>query len=363
MWRRHSPTTRQRGSNSKRASCARWPLPRVQGLHRCPMCRLLLNPAIRITRSRSGLAWSRQRRRRRKPSPSWPTGLPPRCRCPRSKVSLRLWASIWLEHAARNSPPTFEISMRSTAASFARRILEQSNPGDVRRELLVTMTDTASSTDLECTRTARARGPLVWLDMDQEALDDAYDQAVYAPNYALVLARRVANGARARAALGDPLRLAYGAAEMEGLDVYRTTCANAPINVFIHGGTWRNGRSADFTYLAELFVNAGAHCVILDFSNIDDVGGNLMVLAKQVRSAVAFVYRNVQHFDGDRNRIYVSGHSSGGHLAGCVVTTDWSKEFGLPKDVVKGALLASGMYDLEPVRLSKRSKYVMFTDE
>jgi arylformamidase len=45
------------------------------------------------------------------------------------------------------------------------------------------------------------------------------------------------------------------------------------------------------------------------------------------------------------------------------VTTDWGKEFGLPKDVVKGAMLASGMYDLKPVRLSKRSKYVNFTDE
>ena len=46
-----------------------------------------------------------------------------------------------------------------------------------------------------------------------------------------------------------------------------------------------------------------------------------------------------------------------------MVTTDWSKDFGLPKDVVKGAVLASGMYDLKPVRLSKRSKYVNFTDE
>jgi arylformamidase len=85
-------------------------------------------------------------------------------------------------------------------------------------------------------------------------------------------------------------------------------------------------------------------------------------MARQVRSAVAWLYRNAESFGGDRNRLYLSGHSSGGHLGGCAVTTDWS-EFGLPPDVVKGALLASGMYDLEPVRLSKRSKYVAFTDE
>jgi arylformamidase len=209
----------------------------------------------------------------------------------------------------------------------------------------------------------RPKGPRVWLDMDQQELDAAYDQSKYAPNQALVQERRLAASARARAALGEPLRLAYGPSEIEGLDVYRTSEANAPVNVFIHGGAWRNGRSADFAYLAEVFVHAGAHSVILDFTNIDAAGGNLMTMAQQVRSAVAFVYRNAASFGGDPARLYVGGHSSGGHLAGTVVAADWRKEFGLPGDVVKGALLCSGMYDLKPVRLSARSNYVKFTDE
>jgi hypothetical protein len=44
---------------------------------------------------------------------------------------------------------------------------------------------------------------------------------------------------------------------------------------------------------------------------------------------------------------YVSGHSSGGHLAGVILTADW-RELDLPADVVKGGLCSSGMYDLEP---------------
>jgi arylformamidase len=227
----------------------------------------------------------------------------------------------------------------------------------------VAMTDAASSSDLEREGTPRVEGTRVWLDMHQAELDAAYDQSNYAPNHAQVLARRVVNSALTRTVLGEPLRRAYGTADIEQLDIYRTRRANAPLNVFIHGGTWRNGRSIDFAYLAELFVDAGAHSIILDFSNINDVGGNLMVLAQQVRCAVAWVYRNAASFGGDPNRIYVSGHSSGGHLAGCVVTTDWPGKFDLPKDLVKGALLASGMYDLRPVRLSSRSQYVMFTDE
>jgi arylformamidase len=214
-------------------------------------------------------------------------------------------------------------------------------------------------------RIQRPKGPIVWLDMDQEALDAAYDQAVYAPNQPLVHARRAAATARAKLRLGAPQRLQYGASEIESVDVYRArgNATGAPINVYIHGGAWRNGRSADFAYLSEMIVDAGAHSVIVDFNNIDDVGGDLMAMAKQVRSAVAYVYRNAEKLGGDSNRLYVTGHSSGAHLAGCIATTAWERDFGLPKDIVKGAMLASGMYDLKPVRLSKRSKYVNFTDE
>src|SRR3984893_9554070 len=49
-------------------------------------------------------------------------------------------------------------------------------------------------------------------------------------------------------------------------------------------------------------------------------------------------------------------------ISGCVVTHDWRKQ-DLPIDILKGAALSSGMYDLKPVRLSKRSKYVKVTDE
>jgi arylformamidase len=199
--------------------------------------------------------------------------------------------------------------------------------------------------------------------MDQQALDDAYDQSKYATNRALIDQRRLAASESARAALGEPLRFAYGSSEIERLDVYRTKAANAPVHVYIHGGSWRRGRAADFAYIAETFVHAGAHSVILDFVSIDDTGGNLMTVAWQVRSAVAWVYRNAASFDGDPNRLFVAGHSSGGHLTAVVLTTDWPKDFGLPSDIVRGGLASSGMYDLKPVRLSARSQYVKFTDE
>src|SRR6516162_4958118 len=104
-------------------------------------------------------------------------------------------------------------------------------------------------------RPPRVKGPLVWLDMDQQALDDAYDQVVYAPNRDQVGKRRIANSDKARAVIGNPERVAYGPTEIEKLDIYKAKQANAqgnaPVNIFVHGGAWRANRAADYACLAE----------------------------------------------------------------------------------------------------------------
>ena len=203
----------------------------------------------------------------------------------------------------------------------------------------------------------------VWLDMTQAELDAAYDQNAYASNREQILARNAANSERARARLGAPKRYAYGPTPVEGLDVYPTGRAGAPINVFIHGGAWRASVAKNNAIAAELFVNAGVHYVVPDFAWVQDVGGSLFAMADQVRRAVAWVYRNAADFGGDAGRLYVSGFSSGGHLVGVLLTTDWAKDFGLPADMLKGGLCISGMFDLKPVRLSSRNRYIAFTDE
>jgi len=209
----------------------------------------------------------------------------------------------------------------------------------------------------------RAKGPRAWLDLDQAELDAAYDQTVWAPNREQLVRRYATQSDAVRARLGAPRRFAYGAAPVEGLDLYAAGRVSAPINVFIHGGAWRAGLGKNYAFPAELFVRAGAHFVVPDFAAVQDVGGSLMPMADQVRRAVAWVYRNARGFGGDPDRLYVSGHSSGAHLAGVVLTTDWPRDFNLPADIVKGGLCSSGMYDLEAVRLSARSDYVKFTDE
>jgi arylformamidase len=207
----------------------------------------------------------------------------------------------------------------------------------------------------------RTKGPRVWLDMDQKELDDAYDQSVWAPNQPHVSKRRALWSELTRARFKAE-RIAYGPTEIEQVDIYKTTRGNAPIQIFIHGGAWRGGSAKDSAYPAEMFVTAGAIFIAVDFVSIDQAEGNLMTMADQVRRSIAWVYKNTARFGGDPNRLYLSGHSSGAHLSGVALVTDWQKDFGLPVDIVKGAVLMSGMYDLKAVALSKRSKYVKFTD-
>jgi len=206
------------------------------------------------------------------------------------------------------------------------------------------------------------KGSPVFLDYDQAALDAAYDQAAYAPNREQLIARRIGESAMARGHIGELERVAYGPAEIERLDIYRSAGSGAPVFVFIHGGAWRSGRSKDFAGPAEMFLAAGAHYVVPDFAWVQDAGGNLMVLADQICRAIAWVSENIARFGGDPNRLFLGGQSSGGHLTAVALTTDWRNQFGLPADLIKGGMCISGMYDLEPVRLSARSRYVAFDD-
>lgn len=210
---------------------------------------------------------------------------------------------------------------------------------------------------------ARVKGPRVYLDYDQQEIDDAYDQSVYAPNRNQVIARLAQASELVRQRLGAPRRVAYGPAAIEQLDIYRAQGAAAPVVVFVHGGAWQGGSAADHAYPAETFVRAGAHFVVLDFDRVQDAGGSLFPMVDQVRRGIAWAHRNAASFGGDANRLYVVGRSSGAHLSACAALTDWRRDFGLPADAIKGYTLQSGMYDLRGPRLSKRGAYVKFTDE
>jgi arylformamidase len=115
--------------------------------------------------------------------------------------------------------------------------------------------------------------------------------------------------------------------------------------VFIHGGYWYRFSSKEFSFVAGGPVSAGVTTILTDYALCPAV--TLEEIVRQSRAAVAWVYANAEGL-GDRERIFVSGHSAGGHLATMVALTDWEGNYGLPADTVKGAIPISGLYDLRP---------------
>jgi arylformamidase len=208
---------------------------------------------------------------------------------------------------------------------------------------------------------ARTKGPAVYRDLDQLDIDEGYDNDVYAFNSKTINERRVYNNRIAQSVIGKGERVKYGEAEIERVDIYKAKQPNAPVMIFIHGGSWRGGRAEQFTVYAEPFVKAGANFVVVDFTNVGETKGDIFPMVDQVRRAVAWTWRNAKSFGGNPDALYLISRSSGSHLASCILITEWEKQ-GLPRNILKGAVMGSGMYDLAPVRLSKRSSFVKFTD-
>jgi arylformamidase len=207
----------------------------------------------------------------------------------------------------------------------------------------------------------------VFLHYTQAELDRAYDQRVWAANAEQVIASytTISREVKARYPFSTEH---YGSGGDETLDIYPPVMVagpgasaavngkvGAPVHVFVHGGAWQRLTKDESAFPAPAFVENGAIFVALNFACIPKV--RLPEMVDQCRRAIIWIWRNAWRFGGDPDRIHLSGHSSGGHLAAVLLTTDW-KAIGLDAAPLRSGLVASGMYDLGPVLLSARSSYV-----
>jgi arylformamidase len=192
----------------------------------------------------------------------------------------------------------------------------------------------------------------VYGKLTQEQLDRSYDaRATVGGDIDGVLQVYRNLTTRARATLLCRIGLPYGPTEPECVDVFPASgAAPAPVFIYLHGGYWRLLDAADSAFMAETFTTAGVCVVVVNYALAPSV--RLAEIVRQCRSAVAWVHHNIAAFGGDPDRIHVSGSSAGAHLAGMVLAGGWQNSLGLPLNIVKSASLFSGLFDLEPVRLS-----------
>lgn len=179
----------------------------------------------------------------------------------------------------------------------------------------------------------------------QEELDREYDPVRAVPDADAVLRDWVERSRRALDTLDARLGLRYGPTLEEYVDVFPAG-EGAPVHLFLHGGYWRRFSARDFAFLAPNFVEAGITLVNVNYDLCPRV--DLREIVRQVRAAVAWTFEHAADFGGDPERITVSGHSAGGHLVAMLLATDWPGRYGLPADVIRGAVAISGLYDLFP---------------
>ncbi|MBM3484320.1 MAG: alpha/beta hydrolase [Alphaproteobacteria bacterium] len=161
------------------------------------------------------------------------------------------------------------------------------------------------------------------------------------------IGRWTSESERVRKVLKCKLDERVGPAPKATLDVFPASRPGSPIFVFIHGGYWRRMDKLDHSFVAEVPIAAGAAVAVINYDLCPGV--TIDQIVAQCRDATAWVYRHAADMNGDANRIFVSGHSAGGHLTATTIWHDWRAD-GLPADLVKGALPISGIFDLHPIR-------------
>ena len=199
-----------------------------------------------------------------------------------------------------------------------------------------------------------------------EALEAQYDLLGSLPehvdesdrDYPYYVASYNARSEHARRDLRCELSIPYGPTLAETLDVFPGS-AGGPIVVFVHGGSWIELTSTEFSFVASGFVANGATVIIPTYALCPAV--TIPEITRQIRASIAWAYHNGSQYGADTSRIIVVGHSAGGHLVARLLETDWEGDYGIPSSVISAACAITGIFDLRPLPFTSDQPYLRLT--
>jgi len=183
---------------------------------------------------------------------------------------------------------------------------------------------------------------MLYRGMDRRALDAAYNntEAVGLAKRDAYVAARIARSDQFRAKHSGRIDVRYGAGARQRLDVFSCGTAGAPTLVFIHGGYWQQNDKEPFAFLGEGLLPAGFNLVVVEYTLAP--AARMDAIVGEIHASVAWVIDHAKELGGDPSRVFVSGHSAGGHLTAMAMADAR----------VAGGVAISGIYDLEPIRLN-----------
>ena len=202
--------------------------------------------------------------------------------------------------------------------------------------------------------------PKLYRDYDREELDVQYNAQATVGDITPFIREYTELSSKAYATLDCRRQIPFGPSAEETLDLFPAG-GNAPLFVFIHGGYWRMLSSADSSFMAPNFVDQGVAVAAVNYTLRPHA--TLDQIVAEVRRSIAWLYNNCSAYDLNPERIFIGGSSAGGHLAGMLISGGWHEEFGVPNDIIKGCLVLSGLYELEPVALSYANDWLNIDKE
>ena len=132
----------------------------------------------------------------------------------------------------------------------------------------------------------------------------------------------------------------YGSRPRQRLDVFSCGTAEAPTLLYIHGGYWQMGDKESYGFIGDSALASGYNFVLVEYTLAPEV--RMDEIVSEIHEAIDWVIVNIDEYGGDPRRVFISGHSAGGHLTA----------MGMSDQRVAGGIAISGLFDLEPIRLN-----------
>ena len=187
----------------------------------------------------------------------------------------------------------------------------------------------------------------IWKSFCQEELERQYNARASVADFDFEINRYQSLSAKSYSECKVVQDLSYGLTPSERID-YFPTVKDAPVFIFIHGGYWRLLGRKDSAFMAKALGKIGISTAVIEYTLAPEA--TLDQIVDEIRRAVVWIFNNIKYHGGDPARLFICGSSAGAQLSAMAMTRDWLTEHSLPMNILKGGLLLSGLYDLEPVR-------------